>query len=337
MADATANSGQCNPPPTPAPSPPPATQCSGAAAPAPGSRTTPATKVEAVIPPPGMLRKLLPIAAFFMAFATVMTLLLVYMDTTAMRHHQFKINMTQDYNLLNVAQDDPQLITYIREVHVRPAVDPHHYHVFNSSFYMEPTEKTLYVTKILNNKRGGVFVEASAYRHNRPSDTEWLERNLSWSGLLVQPDPRDYFNLRKHGRGRSQSIHACLSPTCYPKEVTFHQDERDGVKINSVHANSLIDDDWFNTRVKCFPLYSLLLAINCTTVDYLILDTDGTELQVLATMPFERVRIEILDVHLPTDDKDLIDTLKKTLAMKNYKFVQNFKLNYIFLLNHVKI
>lgn len=99
-----------------------------------------------------MLRKLLPIAAFFMAFATVMTLLLVYMDTTAMRHHQFKINMTQDYDLLNVAQDDPQLITYIREVHVRPAVDPHHYHVFNSSFYMQPTERTLYVSKILNNK-----------------------------------------------------------------------------------------------------------------------------------------------------------------------------------------
>lgn len=97
----------------------------------------------------GMLRKLLPVAAFFIAFATVMTLLLVYMDTTAMRHHQFKINMTQDYDLLNVAQDDPQLITYIREVHIRPAVDPHHYHFYNMS---DPSEKTIFVAKLLNNK-----------------------------------------------------------------------------------------------------------------------------------------------------------------------------------------
>lgn len=96
-----------------------------------------------------MIRKLLPVAAFFIAFATVMTLLLVYMDTTAMRHHQFKINMTQDYDLLNVAQDDPQLITYIREVHIRPAVDPHHYHVYNMS---QPSDKTLYVAELLRNK-----------------------------------------------------------------------------------------------------------------------------------------------------------------------------------------
>lgn len=65
-------------------------------------------------------------------------------------------------------------------------------------------------------------METGAYRHGRPSDTEWLERNLSWSGLLTQPDPRDFFDLRKHGRGRSQSIHACISNTWYPKEVRIY-------------------------------------------------------------------------------------------------------------------
>lgn len=34
------------------------------------------------------------------------------------------------------------------------------------------------------------------------------------------------------------------------------------------------------TRVKCFPLYSLLLAINTTKVDLLSLDVEGAELQV---------------------------------------------------------
>lgn len=100
----------------------------------------------------GMIRRLVPVAAFFIAFATVMTLLLVYMDTTAIRHHQFRMNMTQDYDLLNVAQDDPQLVTYIREVHVRPAVDPHHYRVINTSAYGRPTTRALYIAKLLNNK-----------------------------------------------------------------------------------------------------------------------------------------------------------------------------------------
>ena len=34
------------------------------------------------------------------------------------------------------------------------------------------------------------------------------------------------------------------------------------------------------TRVKCFPLYSLLLAIGHTTIDLLSLDLEGVELQV---------------------------------------------------------
>ncbi len=33
--------------------------------------------------------------------------------------------------------------------------------------------------------------------------------------------------------------------------------------------------------MQCFPLYSLLLALERTTVDYLSLDIEGTELEVL--------------------------------------------------------
>lgn len=34
------------------------------------------------------------------------------------------------------------------------------------------------------------------------------------------------------------------------------------------------------TRVKCFPLYSLLLALNTTHINFLSLDVEGAELQV---------------------------------------------------------
>lgn len=159
---------------------------------------------------------------------------------------------------------------------------------------------------------------------------------MSWRGLLIQPDPRNYFNLKRHNRARSQAVHACLSPTSYPKEVTFHQDERDGVKINSIHANSLDDPDCFNTRVKCFPLYSLMLAMNVTNIDYLSLEAGGTELQVMETLPFDVVRIEVIEVHLLSNDFEK-ETIKSFLATKRYVFKQNFNNSYIFMLNHIKI
>lgn len=61
-------------------------------------------------------------------------------------------------------------------------------------------------------------------------------------------------------------------------QVTLHHEEDNDVRINSL----LDEDAWFNSRVKCFPLYSLMLAVNRTTVDLLSLGGQGQELKVLA-------------------------------------------------------
>ncbi|XP_056648338.1 protein Star [Diorhabda sublineata] len=289
------------------------------------------SKLESVT---SVTRKLLPLAAFFMAFTTVMTVLIVYMDNTAIKHYQFRVNMSQDYDLLGVSQDNPQLIMYIREVHLTPAAEPNHKPLKSDE---EISEDTAYVIKILKNKHKGFFVEAGAYNDGKTSKTEWLEEKLNWQGLLIQPDPRHYFSLRRHNRKHSQAIHGCLSPSPYPKEVSLHP-ESQLPKVNSIHSSILDtdDSDWFNTRVKCFPLYSLLLATNVTNIDYLILETGGTELQVLETVPFERTHIDVINVQLYSNDTEK-DTVKKFLASKSYKFMENFNESYVFVLDSIKV
>lgn len=112
--------------------------------------------------------------------------------------------------------------------------------------------------------------------------------------------------------------------------MSLHQDN-DDVKINSVHS----DEDWFNTRVKCFPLYSLLLAMNITNIDYFSLESGGTELQVLETIPFDCVHLEVIGVHLGTNEYEK-NTIKDFLGKKKYVFVQKIKNSYIFRLRRVK-
>lgn len=185
-------------------------------------------------------------------------------------------------------------------------------------------------------QRKGFFVEAGAYNDGRTSKTEWLEEKLGWQGLLIQPDPRHYFSLRRHNRKHSQAIHGCLSPSPYPKEVSLHP-ENEGIKMNSIHSSLLDmdDSDWFNTRVKCFPLYSLLLATNITNIDYLILETGGSELLVLETVPFDRVHIKVLNVQLNANDTEKL-TVKQFLASKNYKYMESFNESNVFMLNQGK-
>ena len=49
-------------------------------------------------------------------------------------------------------------------------------------------------------------------------------------------------------------------------------------------------------QVPCFSLESLLLAINRTRVDYFSLDVEGFELDVLKTVPFDRLDVHTLSV-----------------------------------------
>ncbi|CAG2059759.1 unnamed protein product [Timema podura] len=45
--------------------------------------------------------------------------------------------------------------------------------------------------------------------------------------------------------------------------------------------------------VQCFPFYTYLLALNRTLIDYFSLDVEGNELDVLETIPFDKVDIQV--------------------------------------------
>lgn len=68
-----------------------------------------------------------------------------------------------------------------------------------------------------------------------------------------------------------------------------HNDE---VK-NWIKAQRIAKDE---VRIQCFPLYSLLLALNQLTVDFFSLDVEGDELRVLKTVPWDKVNIKMMTV-----------------------------------------
>ncbi|XP_018019484.1 uncharacterized protein LOC108675939 isoform X3 [Hyalella azteca] len=61
-----------------------------------------------------------------------------------------------------------------------------------------------------------------------------------------------------------------------------------------------VDDSAANkdgvVEVQCLPIYSILLALNVTTVHYFSLDVEGVELEVLKTIPWDKVDIQTLSV-----------------------------------------
>ena len=86
-------------------------------------------------------------------------------------------------------------------------------------------------------------------------------------------------------------------------------------------------------QVQCFPLYSLLLAIKRTKIDFFSLDIEGYELHVLKTIPFEKVDITVMNVEFfnqATKGADLITFLQS----RGYQKVLKIDMDMIFKKNN---
>lgn len=88
-------------------------------------------------------------------------------------------------------------------------------------------------------------------------------------------------------RGRADSWNSRQEHAFHARvilQIKYHQESEVQVTKLGDGPNSLVssDDGFPTTRLKCFPLYSVLLAYNATTLDYLSLDSpDAPDGQVI--------------------------------------------------------
>ena len=147
------------------------------------------------------------------------------------------------------------------------------------------------VDQLLNHRTNGFFIEAGAYDGAIHSNTLFLEKERNWTGLLIEADP-DVFRRLKGRQRLAYLSNTCLSPTEYAVAVNFtFADELGGMKTtdytSGVTGTGLI---------QCIPLISYLLALNITHVDFFSLDVEGTEIEVLKQIDFNRFHFDVLSI-----------------------------------------
>ena len=82
------------------------------------------------------------------------------------------------------------------------------------------------------------------------------------------------------------------------RELSSILQETDKSKMKSVFENvrNLMKNDTKIAQVPCFTLYSILLAVNRTDINYFSLDIVENELDVLSTIPWHKVDIKVLHI-----------------------------------------
>ena len=204
---------------------------------------------------------------------------------------------------------------------------------FNSSQFGEDKRIIKLFTK------SGIYLDIGCFHPVRHSNT-YLMYKLGWSGINIDLNPLSIklFNI---ARPLDINICAALSDKKKVKNLYFHHELSPLNTITREHT--LLYRDIFGLKnlkikkIKTKTLKELLRKYNIKKIDFLNIDVEGQELEVLKTLNFNHFNIKVICIEILTVTKKIKkrrNEIVKFLKKKNYtlKFKSaRYATNYIFI------
>ncbi len=180
------------------------------------------------------------------------------------------------------------------------------------------------IDRLLDGKRGGVFVDIGGYDGVTGSNSLFFEVFRSWTGILVEASPTQV-ELAKAAR-------RC---TCVAAAVAGGTGQADFIEVTSGYTqmSGFLDsyDADILAKVRANPQHgevihtlpkktiaSILDENNLENIDFLSLDLGGDEMDTLTDFPFETYGVDIFSIANNTQSSDLPQFMKS----KNYELVE---------------
>jgi FkbM family methyltransferase len=158
----------------------------------------------------------------------------------------------------------------------------------------------LWVCFELNDKRNGFFVEFGATNGLLNSNTWLLETELGWNGILAEPNP--FWHAALAANRRAAIEHKCVSSTSGSNVAFITTDDSDP-ELSGISKFS--EGDHFSElrkqgkviEVETISLSDLLEKYQAPElIDYLSIDTEGSELDTLSAHDFKKHRFSLISV-----------------------------------------
>lgn len=169
------------------------------------------------------------------------------------------------------------------------------------------------------------FLEIGADDGIKFSNCAFFEKELGWQGIAIEPREVAFNELKKNRN--CICLNTALSSE--EKECEFMElfgyglglsgiienyDNRHLDRINIELKNSENKGKMINI-VKTKTLGKILDKYNITNIDFLSIDTEGSELDILSTIDFNKIYIKVITIEDNYHSKELLNFFKS----KGYK------------------
>jgi FkbM family methyltransferase len=186
-------------------------------------------------------------------------------------------------------------------------------------FFSQFNQDRFLYENVFQNTSNGYFVDIGAYDGVSTSNSLFFEE-LGWHGVCVEPNPEKF-----------QILKDCRKCTCFQFAIADANKKTPFLKIKNGGPDTLsglIQDSLENQINKCnltskeefdiieVECVSFDYIIHKTQIDYLSLDTEGNELDILNTIDFTKYNIKAITV----ENNNYDDRFQKFFSdKKDYK------------------
>jgi FkbM family methyltransferase len=171
--------------------------------------------------------------------------------------------------------------------------------------YKSQYQQDKIVNELLKGKRNGVFVDIGAHNGVDLSNSYFFEKELCWEGICIEPNPKAFRLL--------QSKRNCV---CINKALSdrigfakFQQNYGSTSVLSGIvdsydpdHLERVTRENKEGNIVPTFIevetdlLSNVLDEYGYTNIDYMSIDTEGSEYDILKDFDFTKYHISVLDI-----------------------------------------
>jgi len=167
----------------------------------------------------------------------------------------------------------------------------------HQGYFSQAGQDRFLETQIFRGKRGGAFAEIGGYDGITGSNTLFFEMMRGWVGVVVEPVARHH--EKAAGFRRARCIRAAVAGAAGSRpflDVTAGLTQMGGLDANlSDQSRKAIAQDPQSAaetiEVETRTLAQILDAAGLARLDYVSLDVEGAELEILESFPFERIAV----------------------------------------------
>ena len=193
---------------------------------------------------------------------------------------------------------------------------------FDTSRYQAQAHQDETVNKLVfNGMTEGFFMEFGAGDGKTFSNTYFFEKELNWNGVLVEPVLKHYNEIKISAKRNCAVVHGAICSKSGQRvflDVTNMQgwsgfedemsiDHLTEIQNGKKNGKFKIE----NVEINCYKFRQILDIFNIKIIDYLAIDVEGYELNILKSIPFNDVIINVIQIELNENHSEIRKFLKE--------------------------